>query len=303
MNTYCTVFYWTPSALSGLEPVIVMCIIATIMHGFLWIQVLSFSSLRKQNLIWLYAYLFSNTLLLVRFYILYGMRRGEVCLFSTLENIICYFEASSKGYINTIQNYFLLAFSISRYLRIVFNRNTYKGKIHLIILLHFLICTIVGLKIVVQFRVGWTQIWRAPGRSCDMLFESAIIQILNLFLMYIIPVALNIIVLALAIIHVSSTQGIRSEQIIHIRQRRQRKLILQTIAFYSVWLILWSPDILTFQFTDGTSGMAIYISLLCYIEIALDPLIIAIIDLRFLQVWRKIWNTIHRQERRVGTIS
>ncbi|CAF1212372.1 unnamed protein product [Rotaria magnacalcarata] len=303
MDKSCTVVYWKPSTINALEPSLAISIIASIMHVLFWIQVLSFSSLRQQNLIWLYEYIVFNGLLLVRFFLLYGIRRGETCLFPTATNIICYFEASSKAYINTIQNYFLLAFTMSRYLRIVCNQNIYKEKIRVIILLHFLIYTMSGLNIIVQFLTGWTDIWRTPGRSCDILYESVMIQIFNLFIMYVIPVIMNIIILALGIIHVSSTYGIRSEQIISIRHRRQRKLLWQTISFYSVWFILWSPNTLVFQFTDDTSTFAIYTSLLCYLEIALDPLIIAIIDLRFLMSWRKIWKKIHRQQRRIGTIS
>jgi ABC-type bacteriocin/lantibiotic exporter with double-glycine peptidase domain len=169
-------------------------------------------------------------------------------------------------------------------------------------LTHFLIYILPALNVIIQFLTNWAQIWRKRGDSCDILYVSLIVQIINLFLIYIIPVVLNIIILGLGIRHVSSIQGVFSQQIIDLRRKRQRILLLQTLGFYSIWLILWSPDILAAQFTNVNSDPATFTSLLSYIEIAWDPAIMAIIDVRFLTSWRTLWNKIKRH-RQIGIVS
>ncbi len=250
-------------------------------------------------MMWLYVYLITDFLLIARFFILYGIRLASICLFPTVRDILCYFEASLKAYINTMQSYLLLAFNICRYKQIVSNRNIYIEKPRLIVLIHFLIYILPALNIIVQFLTNLAQIWRRRGGSCDIQYVSIIVQIYNLFVIYIIPVVLNIVVLSLGIRNFSSIQGVFSQQIIYLRRKRQRILLLQTLTFYSIWLLLWSPDILSFQFTNANSDPAIVTLLLSYIEIAIDPVIMAIIDIRFLITWQTLWKKLKRH-RQIG---
>lgn len=295
----CLAFNWSPAIRHSVEPVLGVSVIGIIIHSIFWIQCIVCSSVRHRNMMWLYAYLICDMFLILRFIILYNTRQGSVCSSSIAQDILGYFEASSKPYINTIQSYLLLAFNICRYFQIVSNRNLYVKKPHLIVLVHLLIYVLPAVNLIVQFLANLTFITCIPGGSCDILYTSVIVQIFNLFLMYCIPVVLNIIILALAIRHVTSIQGILSQQIILIRRKRQRILLLQTLAFYSVWIILWSPDILAFQFTDINSNEALITTLLSYIEMALDPILIAIIDIRFLTVWRTLWKKMKRH-RQIG---
>ncbi len=299
MSTSCSAFNWSPSTVDSLEPTLIVSIIAVIIHGMFWIQFALCSSLRQLNMMWLYVYLMSDFLLIARFFILYGIRMGSPCLYPTSRNILCYFEASSKIYLNNIQSYLLLVFNICRYQQIVFNRNIFIEKPRVIIFIHFLIYILPGVNVVVQFLTNLAEIWRRRGGSCDIIYGSLIVQIFNLFVIYIIPIFLNIIILGLGIRHVSSIEGVFSEQIILLRRKRQQIILLQTIAFYSIWLILWSPDILAFQFTNVNSDPAIFTSLLSNIEIALDPVLVSIIDVRFLTTWRTLWKKIKRH-RQIG---
>ncbi len=294
MSTSCSFFNWSPSTLDSLVPTLIVSSIALVIHSLFWIQFMVFSSLRQRNMMWLYAYLITDFLLISRFFLLYGIRRASICLFQTPRNILCYFEASSKFYINTIQSYLLLAFNICRYKQIVANRNIYIEKPCLMIFIHFLIYILPAINVIVQFLTHQALIWRRRGDSCDIQYNSLIVEIFNLFFIYIIPVLLNIIILGLGIRHVSSINGVFSEQIILLRRKRQRILVLQTLAFYSIWLILWSPDVLSFQFTNVNSNPGVVTILLSYIEIALDPAIICIIDVRFLTTWQTLWKKIKR---------
>lgn len=302
MSAGCAIFSWSPSTLDSLGPTLYVSSIAVAIHTLFWIQFLVFPSLRQRNMMWLYIYLITDFLLISRFFILYGIRLAIACLFPTPRNVLCYFEAASKFYINTVQTYLLLAFNVCRYKQIVSNRNIYLERPRLIVLAHVLIYILPVVNIIVQFLTNLSQIRRRRGGSCDIIYSSTIVQIFNLFVIYIIPVFLNIIILGLGIRYVSSVKGVVSTQIIRIRRKRQRVLVLQTLVFYSIWCLLWSPDVLSFQFINVNSDPAIVTSLLSYMEIALDPALIAIVDIRFLTTWRTLYNKMKRH-RQIGAIS
>jgi hypothetical protein len=288
----CVLFAWSPSTVDSLEPTRIVAIIAIIIHGLFWIEFCVFPSLRQRTMVCLFVYLITDFLLLSRFFILYGIRVAELCLYTTGRDVLCYFEASSKFYMNTVQSYLMLAFNLCRYAQIVSNRNVYIEKPRWIWAGHLLIGVLPILNVLIQFVSGLAHIWRRRGGSCDIQYLSPLVQVFNILVTFVVPVSINVIIIALDIRHVSSVRGVASEQIIRLRRKRQRTLLLQTIAFYSVWLILWSPDILAFQFINVNTDPAIVTSLLSYIGIALDPIIIAILDIRFLTPWRTVWNRI-----------
>jgi hypothetical protein len=293
----CTPLTWSPSTADDLSSTVYVCAIAVIIHIIFWSQLLVFSSLRQRNMMWLYAYLITDFSLLARFFILYSMRKQGVCLYPTFRTVLCYFEASSKFYMNAVQSYLLLALNVCRFAQIVFNRDAYVKDPRLIIFTHFLIAILPAINVIVQFLASWTRLWRRSGAACDIQYESLSVQIFNLFAIYIIPIVLNVILIIYCIRHVSSIQGVRSQQIIDRRRKNQRALLFHTITFYSIWVILWSPNVLAFQFININSQPGIYTSLLNYIEITVDPIIVAALDVRFLKSWQKLWRKIrgHRQ--------
>ena len=252
-------------------------------------------------MVWLFVYLITDYLLLSRFFILYGIRVAGLCLDTTSRDILCYFEASSKFYMNTVQSYLMLAFNICRYAQIVSNRNVYIEKPRWIWVGHLLIGVLPIVNDAIQFVTKQAQISRRRGGSCDIQYVSVPIQVFNVLVTFVIPVSISLIVIALDIRHVSSVRGVTSEQIINLRRKRQRTLLLQTIAFYSIWLIFWSPDIIAFQFINVNSDPAIFTSLLSYLGIMIDPIIISILDIRFLTPWRIVWNRI-KGRGRVGIL-
>jgi len=297
----CTPLVWSSSTADSLGSTIIVCAIAVVIHIMFWIQFTVFSSLRQITMMWLYDYLITDLLLLARFFILYGIRQDRLCIYPTVRTILCYFEASSKFYMNTVQSYLMLALNVSRYAQIVFNRNVYIENRRLIILTHFLIIIAPALNVTVQFIADWTLLLRRNGSACDIEYKSISVQIFNLFVTYIIPVTLNLILIALCIRHVSSTQGIRNQQVIDRRRKHHRALLSQTIIFYSIWLVLWSPYLLAFQFINENGNAGVYTSLLNYIEIAIDPAIVAVLDVRFVKTWQTIWRKI--RGRRQGVVN
>ncbi|CAF0877308.1 unnamed protein product [Adineta ricciae] len=283
---------WSPSTADELTSTFIVCIVATVVHTLFWIAILGFPSLKQRTMLWLYDYLLCDLLLLIRFFLLYGMRREQLCLNPTFRTVLCYYEASSKFYMNTVQAYLLLALTASRYLQIVYNRNVYIENVRSIIISHILIFVLPAVNVAVQFLAGWTLLWRRTGSSCDIQYVSIYVQIFNLFTIYIIPITTNLLLLTLCIRHASSTRGVQSEQIIILRRKHQRTLLYPTVAFYSIWLALWSPYVLAFQFININSDSGTYTSLMNYVEIAVDPVLIAILDVRFLKTWQTVWQRI-----------
>ncbi|CAF1016274.1 unnamed protein product [Rotaria sordida] len=294
----CTQLTWSSNSVDGLSPTVIVCSIAVFTHTIFWIQLIQFSALRQRNMMWLHAYLITDFFLLGRFFIFYCMRHWNVCLYPTFRLIICYSEATSKFYTSIVQSYILLAFNICRCAQIIFNRNVFIKDPCLIILTHFLIYILPALDITIQILCNWTMLLGQAGESCDIVYISLAVAMFNLFITYIIPIGLNTIIIAYCIRHVSSIRDIRSQQVINLRRKHKKTLLIHTIIFYSIWLVLWSPNVLAFQFIDVNSQLGIYTSLLNYIEIAIDPILVAVLDVRYLQSWKIIWGKIKRYRQR-----
>jgi hypothetical protein len=142
---------------------------------------------------------------------------------------------------------------------------------------------------IIEIAAGWAAIRVFSGESCDTIFPNPYIQGFNLTCGYILPILLNIIVIYLNVHHVHLISRLqRARHHVSAREKYHRSLVIQFLVFYAVWISLWSPNLIVFQFTSGTSNMAQLFSLLNYIEITLDPIIIAALDVRFQRLWRKI---------------
>jgi hypothetical protein len=160
------------------------------------------------------------------------------------------------------------------------------------------IFTLPIVNIAVQFLVNWTPLTKQLGGLCGISYSTLYVQIYNLIIVYIIPVSLNILFLSLCIRFVSSTGNIRNQQILNNRRKLHRILLFQSIAFYSIWIILWSPFVLSFQFVNTNSRPGVITSTINYIQVAIDPAIVSIIDIRFLKAWKKTYTKLFRRQRR-----
>ncbi|CAF1224399.1 unnamed protein product [Adineta ricciae] len=294
----CIVLSWSSDTAGTRKPTLYICIMATIIHTIFWIHFLFYSSIRQRGMFWLYVYLLTDLFLIFRFFLFYGQRISMICVPRSARTILCYFEAISKIYTNVIQSYILLGLNVCRYIQIVFNRNVYIKNVRSLILSNLAIYIIPMLNIIIQFLVNWTQLWRQLGGICDIKYMSVYVQIFNIFIVYFIPVTLNIIFIFLCIRFISSTGNIRNQQIINNRRKFHMRLVIQSVVFYSIWLILWSPFVLSFQFVNANTSVGIVTSMLNYIQIALDPAIVAIIDMRFYKAWKKTFTKIIRKRKR-----
>jgi hypothetical protein len=297
-KTDCQVISWSQQALKIVQPIFYMCIFATISHLLFWIQFIVYPSVRQHSMQWLYAYLITDLLLLVRFFLLYAYRWWPICLPYLLRTIICYCEAIFDNYLNLLQSYILLALNICRYLQIAHNHDVYSSNHRLIILAHILMYTLPLFGHIITIMCGWSVLENPPGDVCDLLPTSLIIRLLFLLFSYIIPVILALVFLLLSLNYIRNTDNIRTQQIVNARLRYHRQLVIQSGVFYSLWLFLWSPYLLVFPFYYKNSTVGFVAQILNYISIAIDPIVIAALDVRFLQAWKLTGDYVKRRVRR-----
>ncbi|CAF3502334.1 unnamed protein product [Rotaria sp. Silwood1] len=301
-NTDCELVRWSQQAIKIIIPIYYICIFATMNHIFFWIQFIAYPSVRQHSMQWLYAYLITDFLLLIRFFLLYAYRWLPVCLPYLFRMIICYSEAIFDNYLNLIQSYILLALNICRYLQIAYNHNVYSLNRRLIIIVHFLIYIIPLFSHIIIIICGWSVLENPPGDVCDLLPVTLTIQLLFLLFSYFIPVILTLIFLLLSLNYIHNTHGIQTQIIVDARLKYHRQLVVQSCVFYSLWLILWSPHLVVFPFVYKSSTVGIIAQILNYLSIAVDPIIIAALDVSFLHAWKSTRDRLDRYIRRRPSI-
>jgi hypothetical protein len=281
---------WSEQASNTVKPLFGICIVAAIIHFLFWINLIAYSTVRQRSMKWLYAYLITNLLLLIRFILLYAYRWSPLCVPYLLRTIICYCEAISDSYLNLLQSYILLALNICRYLQVARNYNVYLLKHRIIIMSHFLIYILPLLYYIISIVCHQLLLETPQGNAYDLLFITITIQIRFLLFSYFIPVIPTLVFLIFSLKHVHNTDGIRTQQIIDARLKYHRQLVMQSIVFYSLWLFLWSPYLLLFPFYYKNSTTGSITQMLSCVNIALGPIVIASLDVRFLRAWQSTWN-------------
>ena len=283
---------WSKSTLEQRRFILYVCIIATFTHSFFWLQLIFCPAVRKKSMQWLYAYLITDILLLFRYFFVYIVHTtSDECIPNPAWALfVCYFEATVDNYLNTLEVYILLALNICRYIQIVHNKNAYVAHFRLLICAHVIIYFIPIIMYLMQISIGWAEVSRFVGGSCDVSYNNIVIQILNLIIVFALPIALNIVVIGCSIHHIHLTSRLNRTRLhVSAREKYHRSLVIQFFIFYIVWLLLWSPNLIVYQFTSGTSKLTTIASLLNFIEIAVDPIIIAALDVRFQLLWKNLW--------------
>ncbi|CAF1322800.1 unnamed protein product [Adineta steineri] len=273
-----------------MKPLFYIYIVAAIIHLLFWLNLIPYPTVRQRSMQWLYTYLAIDVLLLIRVFIIYAYQSRPMCVPHFLRTIMCYYEAIFDNYLNVLQSYIILALNICRYLQITDNRDIYVIRHRTIIISHFLIYILPILCYIIAILCHWLVIFKPQNDICDLELTSAVVQILFLLFSYFIPLVFTSIFLFLSLRHIRNTNGIRTQQIIEARLKYHRQLIIQSGAFYSVWLILWSPYLLLFPFYYRHSTSGTITEIFICIGIVLDPFIVAALDIRFLRAWHSTWN-------------
>jgi hypothetical protein len=281
---------WNQTYIDKQRPLLDVCIIASIVHSVFWFQLVLCPAVRQKTMQWLYAYLATDILLLFRFFFTFivHMTSKECVPNKAWSLFICYFEAVVDNYLNMLEVYILLALNLCRYAQIAHNKNVYVTNVRLLVLAHLAIYLMPVIILIIQLFVGWAQLVRFDGGSCDVRYTTLYVQMINTVIAYILPISLNILVIYASIRHVHLTSQLREAQHhVSAREKYHRSLVIQFVIFYAVWLSLWSPNLIVYQFTSGESTATFIAALLNYIEITLDPIIIAGLDIRFYRAWKK----------------
>ena len=288
---------WNSSSFEIRKSTLLVCIIATITHSLFWLQLILFPFVRQKAMQWLYAYLITDILLLFRFFLVYIVRTtsSECTLNIAWYFFVCYFEAFVDTYLNATEVYILLALNLCRYAQIVRNKNVYVTHLKLLTLTHLAIYLMPIINFVVQVAVNWAGLIIVSGDSCSIHYTNIYIQVFNTTFIFALPIGLNILVIYASIRYVHLTSRLRRTQHhVSAREKYNRSLVTQFFIFYIVWLLLWSPNVILSQFTTKYEVIRVF-RLLNFIEIAIDPLIIGALDVRFWQIWRNMWRKLRNR--------
>ena len=289
---------WTPADTDSRSARLYVCIIASFTHSIFWLQLVFCSSVRQKSMQWIYAYLITDILLLFRFFSTYIVHTifAQCEPSDTWALFVCYYDATVDNYLNILEVYILLALNIGRYIQIVHNKNVYRLHTKLLIATHLAIYLCSLISLVVQFIFGWTQLDMSTKNSCQVIYTNIYVQIFNFLTAFALPIALNILVIYASVRHVRLTSTLqRAAHHVSAREKYHRSLVIQFIVFYTIWVTLWSPNIIVFQVSVDRANLTSYVRLLNFIQIVLDPMIIAALDVRFWQAWKKAWVYLKRE--------
>jgi hypothetical protein len=285
-------FQWNSSAIRSQQPILIVCILAAITHTLFWLQILVCSSLRQRSMQWLYTYLFIDLFLLTRYFVIYIIRTRSIGLHlsRSWQVFLCYAEGTVDNYLNTLEVYVLLALNLCRYFQIVYKRNVYVNDVPLLICAHLIIYLIPLFITIVEFLLGWARLIENNCDSCHVVYINIYVQLWNILIGFVLPILLNIYIIYRSMHGVDLLIN-RDRTRIHLsaREKYHRSLVLEFLFFYTVWLVLWSPAILVYQLASVRSTLTMIASLLSYIEICLDPIIVTALHVRFQQIWKTVW--------------
>ena len=129
---------WSETTINSQRPILYVCIIAAIMHAVFWLQPAFCSSVRQKSMQWLYAYLVTDILLLMRFFFVFIVRTTSTdCMPNRSWYLfVSYLEAFADNYLNILEVYILFALNLCRYAQITKNKNVYITNTRLLVLAH-----------------------------------------------------------------------------------------------------------------------------------------------------------------------
>ncbi|CAF0722508.1 unnamed protein product [Adineta ricciae] len=288
-NFTCTTpLLWTKEATEDRRARLIACSVAVFTHTAFWLQLLFCPSVRQKSMQWIYAYLVTDILLLMRFFFIYIVRiTATECEPTKLWfYFVCYVEATVDNYLNVLEVYMLLALNICRYIQIAYNKNVYQLHKKLLLVTHITMYVSTAFSFIIQFSVKWARLDIKFQDSCQVTYTNIYIQVFNIITAFALPILLNVVVIYMSARHVRLTSTLQRATHVSAREKYNRSLVIQFLIFYIIWVALWSPNVILFQIAGGGTLTATF-RLLNFIEIALDPLIIAALDVRFWQAWQK----------------
>ncbi|CAF0722516.1 unnamed protein product [Adineta ricciae] len=292
-DTCPTPLLWPPKEVDSRKSRLIVCIIAVFVHTIFWLQPIFCSSIRQKSMQWIYVYLVTDIFLIFRFFFTYIVRTTTTDCEPDPAWItfVCYFDATFDNYFNVLEVYILLALNICRYIQIAYNVNVYQVYKKLLVIAHVSIYALTAISTIIQLVFGWAQLLIIFRSSCQVTYTNIYIQVFNIITAFALPILLNVVVIYMSVRHVRLTSTLQRATHVSAREKYNRTLVIQFLIFYLIWVSLWSPNVILYQISGGTNLVGIF-RLLNSIEIALDPIILAALDVRFCQAWRRMFNRI-----------
>lgn len=285
---------WDPSMNASQQPTFDVGIVAIVTHCIFWLQLVFCASVRQKAMQWLYAYLITDIVLLFRFFFTFAVHTlSKECIPNRIWSLsVCYFEAFVDTYLNVAEVYILLALNICRYIQVVHNRNVYTRYLRSLICTHFGIYLIPLIIFIVQLHVDWARVISSVGDSCYISYMNLYAKVFNTIIAFVLPISLNILVICLSVRYIHLTSRLRrNNHHVSAREKYDRSLVIQFLVFYIIWLLLWSPNVVVYQFTYRSDLLRI-VRLLSFILIVIDPIIVGALDVRFWKIWKDLWRRI-----------
>jgi hypothetical protein len=92
---------WDQSVIDSERPILYICIVATIFHSVFWLQLAFCPTVRQKTMQWLYAYLATDILLLIRFFFLFIVHTTSTACVHSIDHGI-YSSVTSKQFLTII---------------------------------------------------------------------------------------------------------------------------------------------------------------------------------------------------------
>ncbi|CAF3930504.1 unnamed protein product [Rotaria sp. Silwood2] len=289
-NTCPAPLLWPKDVVEDEQAALGICITAAVIHAIFWLQLIFSSSIRQKSMQWIYAYLLTDMFLLLRFCFSYTIHTTSTECQPSRSRIlfICYFEAILDNYFNILKVYILLVLNLCRYIQIAYNKNVYQSSRCLLVLAHLGIYIIPLLVYIAPCILGWTDVGGFVRDTCVIFYANMYIQIFNTIFAFALPIFLNILVISASIRHIHSKAALqKSQHYVSAREKLHRSLVIQFICFYTLWAGLWSPNIIVYQASINKKNVIYIVGILNYIDVAIDPIIIAALDFRLWHAWRR----------------
>ncbi|CAF4864439.1 unnamed protein product [Rotaria sp. Silwood1] len=289
---------WTRDVVEDEKAALALCITGSIVHAAFWFQLIFSSAIRQQSMQWIYAYLLTDIFLLFRFYFSYTIHTTSTECNPSRSRIlfICYFEAILDNYFNILKVYILLVLNICRYIQIVYNRNVFQDNKFPLIFAHLSIYIIPLLVYIAPCILGWTDVSGFVRDTCVIFYSNMFIQIFNTIFAFALPIFLNLLVIYASIRHIRIKAALRkSQHYVSAREKFHRSLVIQFVCFYTIWAGLWSPNIIVYQASINQKNIIYIVGILNYIDIVIDPIIIAALDFRLWHTWRINWIRVNKK--------
>ena len=269
---------------------LVVCILAAIFHGNLWLQLFLRKTKFDLSFVFSLGYIATDSFLILFYFIQYSIRSRA---WIPITRPMCYLEAYGMFYINIVESYCLTILNMCRYYQISRNENIYVRHRRKVIFVSIIAPILILLNLIIQHVSGLCVLAIQTGSSCSLTYTNNIVRVWNLGVVLIAPIAISFYMLGRAL---HTLRSVHARQAL-VRRNFHRQLIINSSIFYSIWIILWLPAMIVnyLGINDKYKSITFAVTLASVLEILSDAVISIFLDKRFSQAWKKFYRVVEHQ--------